>query len=103
MNSKLTPEQQKVADRWERERAIRLEAIDDMEMAEANNDVEALKKAMKKYAGSCGPHMCEHERHWSSNCSECEEIDMILHPELYKDGEPIDDFDDDDNDEDEEK
>jgi hypothetical protein len=81
----LTAEQKITADRWDRERTARDILYSELDTAMKNKDNEAFKLVTNKLANSeeTNAWMCEHERHWSSNCMGCDEIEKILRPELY--------------------
>jgi hypothetical protein len=81
----LTDEQKVTADRWDRERQVREKLYTELSAAEKAKDNEAFKKVLDRLAHSeeTNAWMCEHERHWSSTCMACEEVEKILRPELY--------------------
>lgn len=74
---KLTPEQKVIADKWAEEKAGRQRIIDDLKDGKLT-----LEQAMPLLEG-LSPEYCEHGRHIVKSCLECEEIDRILHPELF--------------------
>lgn len=81
----LTVEQKVTADRWDREREHREKLYKELSAAEKAKDNEAFKKVLDRLAHSeeTNAWMCEHERHWSSTCMACDEVEKILRPELY--------------------
>ncbi len=80
--NKLTPEQQVVADRWTRERAecnrIWNEAMAKLDRGEPV-DWEVYSIQLRAVC----PSYCEHGRSYASSCMACDEIEVILHPELF--------------------
>lgn len=62
--------------------AKRLELITQLENAFNLNDNKSFREILDKIT-SLDPLMCEHERHWSSNCIACESIHQECFPEYY--------------------
>lgn len=85
----LSVEQKVTADRWDRERTARDQLYSELSAAEKAKDNVAWKKVMDKLAHSedTNAFMCEHERHWSSTCMACDEVEKVLRPEMYCKGE----------------
>lgn len=80
----LTDEQKKIADRWDKERIFRDKYINMLTEAVDKQDNDLWKRALNALSSDdMTAFMCEHERHWSTNCSECADIERILRPELY--------------------
>ena len=80
----LKPEQKITVDRWDDERKAYDEIFNKLIAADKTKDQvdwEAVKIEMKNKEFQA--IMCEHGRHWSSNCANCNEIEKILRPELY--------------------
>lgn len=80
----LTAKQQVTADRWAREKAERKRLLDEAAAAEDRGDYEEAKRLRNAW-GEVDALQCEHERHWSSNCAACDEIERILYPENFTD------------------
>lgn len=88
---KLTPEQKVTADRWDAERIHRDKYITMLGEAQKTQNNELWKQALDGLSSDAGnAYMCEHERHWSSNCIGCNAIEKILRPTLYCKGENCD-------------
>lgn len=80
--SKLSPEQQAIAEKWDKERAELDAGFQSLAKAIDAQDEEQWKDALKNLTEKT-PSMCEHERSVWSNCAGCDEIDQALHPELF--------------------
>ncbi len=83
--AKLTDEQKVTTDRWDQERIRLHDNCNMLDEAVKNKDQALWTKAMDGFKDEGAAYMCEHERHWSSNCAECDMIEKILRPELYCD------------------
>lgn len=82
----LTAEQQAIVARWEAEREARSKLIDKLAVAEKNGDDAAFKSILDEIMDLTPSH-CEHGRDVISTCMACDEIERIIHPELFKDEE----------------
>jgi hypothetical protein len=75
----LTPEQLKIVERWDRERAERQRLYKKLE-AEIGNPAAVLKELQDLV-----PQFCEHGRYIMGVCASCDEIERILFPNLFED------------------
>lgn len=80
--AKLTPEQLVIAEKWEKEQKEMSGLIEQLATAQENKDMKLWADTMEKIQ-NVAPNMCEHERSIWSNCAGCDEIEQILHPELF--------------------
>jgi len=80
--AKLTPEQLKVVERWDREAQERAKLIPEMCAAYDSGEKEKAKELSLQIL-STDAEYCEHGRHKdSAHCLACEEIEEILFPGL---------------------
>lgn len=77
--SKLSPEQLKIFERWEREKKERLNLLNKLE-SEIGNPAFILKQLQE-----LEPDYCEHGRYKMGTCTGCDEIERILFPEKFDD------------------
>ncbi len=94
----LTPEQQAIVDRWEKEKQERQKCYDLLQIAMDRKDARLWHDIINKIE-QITPSVCEHDRSIWSPCAACNEIERIIHPELFchkcqellsEDGEPVD-------------
>lgn len=78
---KLTPAQKVIVDKWEEERLLRQELID--QLKDGKLTLEQLVAKMEELT----PDHCEHGRHVIKHCIECENIERIIRPELFPEEE----------------
>lgn len=86
MDPRLTPEQNAIVAKWEVEREARGKIIDQIGIAEKKGDWEAIRSLMDQII-EMTPDRCEHDRSIMGTCAGCDEIERILHPELFQDEE----------------
>lgn len=79
---KLTPEQQKVYDRWMQERSERQKILNEF----FDSPDQCYQGLMEKLRG-IDKDFCEHGRSTMGTCWSCEEIERIMFPELFEDEE----------------
>lgn len=72
---KLNTEQLKIVARWEQEALTRAQICEQS----INDTAESFALKMR----NADTDICEHGRSTSGNCSACDEIEMILYPELF--------------------
>lgn len=83
MKNELTIEQQKIVDRWEAEREARGLLIDKLE---ADQSAEVFQAVLQELY-DLSPTHCEHGRAVINTCMACDEIERIIHPELFEEEE----------------
>lgn len=82
--AKLNDEQKKTADRWDREREQHEKVFTKLDQAMKEQNEALYREALDDLGKTADDaYMCEHERHWSSHCAACDEVEKILRPELY--------------------
>ena|SRR5271154_3498303 len=83
--ARLTPEQRRIYDNWEAERAITQPLIEQALAAHKIGDMEAAKVCYEKLAKAI-PNFCEHDRSIWGGCMQCSEIERILYPDPLDEG-----------------
>ena len=84
MDPRLTPEQQAIVAKWETEKEARGKLIGRLEVAEKSGNDEDFKSILSEIMALTPSH-CEHGRSIIGTCAGCDEIERIIHPELFQD------------------
>ena len=80
--SRLSAEQLKIAESWERERDERDRLMPLLLKAQEENNHEDFRRIAGQMADTTPP-FCFHQRSIMGTCGACDEIDRLLTPELY--------------------
>lgn len=79
IKAKLTPEQIRIVEGWQKERTEREELIQQLE-----NKTITTAEFLEKLDGTI-PDRCEHDRSIMGTCSACDELERIIRPEAFQD------------------
>jgi hypothetical protein len=84
----LTEEQQIIVAKWEAERIERAKLMNELEAkikgCNPDDSVSIYEEFLTKLE-ALSPSHCEHGRSIMGSCMGCEEIERIIHPELFED------------------
>jgi hypothetical protein len=86
----LTEEQQAIVAKWEEERKERSKLFDELESKIKGCDPDVSVSIYEEFLSkleAITPSRCEHDRCIMSGCMACEEIERIIHPELFENEE----------------
>lgn len=75
----LTPQQLLIAQKWDKENAEYTQLMEQLSSIEDEDQTEVIVKQLINLT----PEICEHNRSVEISCEECDEIEMVLYPDLF--------------------